>query len=156
VRAPARAGWEIEHLDVPMTQHDLAVTSWRAYCLRAYRSGIAYAEVAERMRLRGDSLWQHEAQRDFRHGLLFVSAPFVLLAALGFQPVVALVLLALAALYIGRTAYRCAWKAPGQWGLCLQYAIHAHAQKIPALFGQLKWRQARRQQADLALVEYKQ
>jgi len=93
VRAPARAGWEIEHLDVPMTQHDLAVTSWRAYCLRAYRSGIAYAEVAERMRLRGDSLWQHEAQRDFRHGLLFVSAPFVLLAALGFQPVVALVLL---------------------------------------------------------------
>ena len=150
------AGWEIEHLDVPMTQHDLAVTSLRAYCLRAYRSGIAYAEVAERMRLRGDILWQHEARRDFRHGLLFVAAPFVLLAALALQPWLALALLALAALYIIRTARRCAWKAPGQWGLCLQYAIHAHFQKIPALFGQLKWRRARRAQSEIALVDYKQ
>ena len=61
-------GWEIEHIDVPMTQHDLAITTFKAYCWRAFRSGIAYAEVAERMRLRGDPLWQHDARRDFRHG----------------------------------------------------------------------------------------
>lgn len=149
------AGWEIEHIDVPMTLHDLAVTSFRAYCLRAYRSGIAYAEVAERMRLRGDVLWQREARRDFWHGWVFVCAPFVFLAALWLQPVMAWVLLGLAALYIGRTAYRCAWKAPGQWGLCIQYAIHAHVQKIPALLGQLKWRQAQRLHTDLARVDYK-
>ena len=39
---------------MPMTRHDLAVTSFRAWWRRAYRSGIAYAEVAERMRRRGD------------------------------------------------------------------------------------------------------
>ncbi|MFZ4478394.1 MAG: glycosyltransferase [Rhodoferax sp.] len=149
------AGWEIEHIDAPMTRHDLAVNSLRAYWLRAYRSGIAYAEVAERMRIRGDVLWQHEARRDFRHGIVFVAAPFVFAVSLWLSTPLALVLAALALLFLLRTAQRCAWKAPGQWGLCAQYAVHAHFQKIPALFGQLKWRQAARQQFEIALVDYK-
>ena len=149
-------GWEIEHIDVPMTQHDLAVNSMRAYWLRAYRSGIAYAEVAQRMRTQGDRLWQHESRRDFRHGVLFMVAPFLLLAAAWLAPELALAMLVLAVLFLLRTAQRCAWKAPGQWLLCAQYAVHAHFQKIPALFGQLKWRQAVRQQAEIALVDYKQ
>lgn len=148
-------GWEIEHIDAPMTQHDLAVNSLRAYWLRAYRSGIAYAEVANRMRIRGDVLWQHEAQRDFRHGLLFVASPFLLLGSVWVSPVLTGILLTLAVLFLVRTAYRCAWKAPGQWLLCAQYAVHAHFQKIPALFGQLKWRQAARQHAEIGLVDYK-
>jgi glycosyltransferase involved in cell wall biosynthesis len=149
------AGWEIEHIDAPMTLHDLAVNSFRAYWLRAYRSGIAYAEVAQRMRVRGDVLWQHEARRDFVHGLLFIAAPFLLLGAIWIEPALALTLVALTFLYLARTALRCAWKAPGQWSLCAQYAVHAHFQKIPALFGQLKWRQAVRQQSEIALVDYK-
>lgn len=149
-------GWEIEHLDVPMTQHDLAVNSLRAYWLRAYRSGIAYAEVAQRMRVQGDVLWQHESRRDFRHGLLFLAAPFLLLVNAWLAPLLAGVLVALAALFLGRTAHRCAWKAPGQRWLCLQYAVHVHFQKIPALFGQLKWRQAARQHTEISLVDYKQ
>ena len=67
-----------------------------------------------------------------------------------------LALVALATLFLARTAKRCAWKAPGQWLLCSQYAVHAHFQKIPALFGQLAWRKAQRQQAELALVDYKE
>ena len=149
------AGWEIEHLDVPMTQHDLAVTTFRGYWLRAYRSGIAYAEVAQRMKLRGDVLWQHEARRDFRHGIVFTLAPFIFAAALWLSPALALLLAALALLFWARTARRCAWKGPGQWLLCAQYAAHAHFQKIPALWGQLKWRQAQREKAELALVDYK-
>lgn len=150
------AGWEIEHIDVPMTRHDLAVNSFRGYWLRAYRSGIAYAEVAQRMKLRGDVLWQHEAQRDFRHGLVFIFSPLLLAGALWLSPALAFVLLALALLFVARTAKRCAWKAPGQWGLCTQYAVHALFQKIPALFGQLKWRQAQARQTEIALVDYKQ
>lgn len=150
------AGWEIEHIDVPMTMHDLAVGSLRAYWLRAYRSGIAYAEVAHRMRARGDVLWQHEAKRDFAHGMLFVAAPLLLLAAAWLEPALALTMIALALLFLARTASRCAWKAPGQWTLCAQYAVHSHFQKIPALFGQLKWRQAARRQSDIELVDYKQ
>ena len=149
-------GWEIEHLDAPMTQHDLAVNSMRAYWLRAYRSGIAYAEVAQRMRVQGDVLWQHESQRDFRHGLLFMAAPFLLLASAWLAPVLAVTLVTFAVLFWLRTAYRCAWKAPGQWLLCAQYAVHAHFQKIPALFGQLKWRKAARQQSEIGLVDYKE
>ena len=149
-------GWEIEHIDVPMTQHDLAVNSLRAYWLRAYRSGIAYAEVAQRMRLQGDVLWQHESRRDFRHGVLFLASPFLLLASAWLAPVLTLVLVALAVLFLGRTAHRCAWKAPGQWWLCTQYAVHAHFQIIPALFGQLKWRQAARQNSEIGMVDYKQ
>ena len=150
------AGWQIEHIDAPMTLHDLAINSLRAYWLRAYRSGIAYAEVAERMRLRGDVLWQHEARRDFHHGIAFVLAPFLWAASLWLNTAMALTLMAMALLFLARTAQRCAWKAPGQWALCAQYAVHAHFQKIPALFGQFKWRQAARQKSEIALVDYKQ
>jgi len=149
-------GWEIEHIDTPMTQHDLAVNSLRAYWLRAYRSGIAYAEVAQRMHVRGDVLWQHESQRDFRHGMLFMAAPFLLLASAWLAPVLAVALITFAVMFLLRTAYRCAWKAPGQWLLCMQYAVHAHFQKIPALFGQFKWRKAARQQSEIGLVDYKE
>jgi acetyltransferase-like isoleucine patch superfamily enzyme len=148
-------GWEIEHIDAPMTLHDLAVNSFRAYWLRAYRSGIAYAEVAERMRIRGDVLWQHEARRDFYHGIVFLASPIFFIAALWFSSALALILLSLAILFLLRTAQRCAWKAPGQRVLCAEYAVHAHFQKIPALFGQFRWRQARRQRSEIALVDYK-
>ena len=149
-------GWEIEHIDAPMTRHDLALNSFKAYWLRAYRSGIAYAEVAQRMRLRGDVLWQHEARRDFLHGILFTAAPALLLATFWLEPTAALTLLALATLALARTALRCAWKAPGAHLLCAQYALHAHFQKIPALFGQLRWRRAARSRSEIALVDYKQ
>ena len=68
-------GWKILHIDVPMTRHDLAVRSFKAYARRCYRSGIAYAEVTHRMQALGDALWQHEARRDLLHGLLYVTAP---------------------------------------------------------------------------------
>ena len=107
-------GWQIEHIDAPMTTHDLAIRSWRAYARRAYRSGIAYAEVAQRMKQLGDPLWQHEATRDFRHGVLFLAAPLLFTAALAVQPLLALALAAAALWLLARTARRCAWKAPGR------------------------------------------
>jgi acetyltransferase-like isoleucine patch superfamily enzyme/glycosyltransferase involved in cell wall biosynthesis len=149
------AGWEIEHIDVPMTRHDLAISTLRAYWLRAYRSGIAYAEVAERMRLRGDVLWQKESHRDFQHGVLFMLAPFIFVMALWLRPWLAAVLLTLGFAYIARTASRCKWKAPGQTMLCWQYAVHVHFQKIPALLGQLKWRKAHQAKTEIGLVDYK-
>ena len=150
------AGWAIEHIDAPMTRHDLAITTLRSYWLRAYRSGIAYAEVAERMRLRGDVLWQKESRRDFIHGFIFMLAPLVFVLALALYRPAAWVMAVLALAYIARTARRCAWKAPGQTGLCWQYAVHAHFQKIPALLGQLKWRRAHRAQAEVGFVDYRE
>jgi acetyltransferase-like isoleucine patch superfamily enzyme/GT2 family glycosyltransferase len=148
-------GWQIEHIDAPMTTHDLAIRSLRAYARRAYRSGIAYAEVAQRMKQLGDPLWQHEARRDFSHGLLFLAAPLLFIATLAFQPLLALAGAAAALALLARTARRSAWKAPGQPLLQWQYAVHAHLQKIPALFGQIAWQRAQRQSGQLGLVEYK-
>ena len=54
-----------------------------------------------------------------------------------------------------RSAWRCRWRAPGQVGLCLQYAVHSHVQKLPALAGQIAWRRARRNQREIGLVEYR-
>ncbi|MGB4557956.1 MAG: glycosyltransferase [Burkholderiaceae bacterium] len=146
-------GWEIEHIDAPMALHDLAITTFRAYCLRAYRSGIAYAEVAERMRLRGDILWQHESRRDFWHGLGLLLSPLIFLLALSWSALAAMALVAGGLAIIARSAQRCAWRAPGQTLLHWQYAFHTFFQKIPALLGQLKWRQTRGQ--TMELVEYK-
>jgi len=147
--------WRIEHLDVPMTDHDLAVRSFRAYALRCYRSGIAYAEVAHRMKHMGDGLWQKEAVRDLRHGVLYALYPLILAIAFLAHGAAGLVLLALAALVVLRSAWQCRWKAPGQPLLCLQYAIHSHVQKLPALAGQLAWRRAQASRSQLSLVEYK-
>lgn len=148
-------GWQIEHIDAPMTTHDLGIRSLRAHARRAYRSGIAYAEVALRMKQLGDPLWQREAARDFRHGLLFMAAPGLFAAALLLQPLVALALLAAALALLARTARRCAWKAPGQPVLLWQYALHSHLQKVPALFGQIAWMLAQRRATEIGLVEYK-
>jgi glycosyltransferase involved in cell wall biosynthesis len=145
-------GWQIKHIDVPMATHDLAITTFKAYWLRAYRSGIAYAEVAERMRLRGDPLWQHDAKRDFRHGLLFTLTPFFM----WIHPLVTWTVCLAALTVVARTAKRCEWKAPGQTRLCWQYAIHVLFQKVPAFFGQLKWRRAQGKHAEISMVEYKQ
>jgi glycosyltransferase involved in cell wall biosynthesis len=148
-------GWEIEHLDVAMTRHDLAVRTLRAYWLRCYRSGIAYAEVAQRMRGLGDALWQAEAARDFWHGVLYAVYPLMLIVAFALHPLAALVMVASAVAVLARTAWRSRAKAAGKWLLCLQYAVHSHLQKLPALAGQLAWHRAHAQSQPLALVEYK-
>jgi len=148
-------GWQIEHLDEPMTRHDLGVRSFRGYALRCYRSGIAYAEVAERMKRMGDGLWQREAKRDRFQGAAYALYPMLLALAFAWNNAAGFALLALAALVILRSAWRCRWRAPGQVGLCLQYAVHSHVQKLPALIGQIAWRRASRNQREIGLVEYK-
>lgn len=148
-------GWRIEHLDVPMTRHDLAIRSLRAYALRCYRSGIAYAEVAHRMQRMGDVLWQGEARRDLVHGLVYALFPFALLVAAVWQPLLAAALMLAAMAVVLRTAWRCRWKAPDQPLLCWLYAVHSHVQKLPALAGQVSWRRSHARQREVALVEYK-
>ena len=149
------AGWQIEHIDAPMTRHDLAVTTLRAYWLRAYRSGIAYAEVADRMRRRNDPMWQREARRDFVHGVLLIALPFVFLVTLFCSLWLTALLCAAVGAVLYRTVLRCRWKAPDDPVLCWEYAVHAYLQKVPALFGQIEWRRASRASDEIALVDYK-
>lgn len=149
-------GWQILHLDVPMTRHDLAVRSFKAYARRCYRSGIAYAEVSHRMQALGDALWQHESRRDRWHGLLYLAAPVLLLLAFALHVLAGTLLAALGLVVLLRSAWRCRARAGGRVLLALQYAVHSHAQKIPALFGQLAWQRAHARRQRLALVDYKE
>jgi cellulose synthase/poly-beta-1,6-N-acetylglucosamine synthase-like glycosyltransferase len=149
-------GWKILHIDVPMTRHDLAVRSFWAYARRCYRSGIAYAEVTHRMQTLGDGLWQQEAQRDLVHGLLYVTAPLLLLLAFALHMMAGTLMAVLGIAVVLRSAWRSRSRADGNLLLALQYAIHSHAQKIPAFFGQMAWKLAHARKRRLALVDYKE
>ena len=149
-------GWRILHIDAPMTRHDLAVRTFKAYARRCYRSGIAYAEVTHRMQALGDGLWQHEARRDLVHGLIYVAAPVLMALAFALHVLAGALLAALGLLLVLRSAWRCRERAAGNVLLALQYALHSHVQKVPAFFGQIAWKRAHARAQRLALVDYKE
>lgn len=148
-------GWQIWHIDQPMTLHDLAMTRWQQYWLRAERAGHAYAEVSHQLANTSTPLWTKENRRLRFHLLallLFISIfiPVVILGMLG--PAAALSALALAGL--ARTAWRARWKGGSPLTLWL-YAVHAHLQHIPIGWGQWQWARAHRRGQRRALIDYK-
>jgi len=56
-------GYTIIHLDVPMTGHDLAMTTWRQYWRRAYRTGYGFAAVTHRHLRTTTGFWAREVCR---------------------------------------------------------------------------------------------
>jgi hypothetical protein len=148
-------GWRIEHIDAPMTQHDLAITGWQAWWRRAERAGLAYAQVADRYKDSPDPLWSAECRRNRVRGSVILALPAVLLAAALWQPLAAVVILAAVAAVVIRSAWRCRWKCPHDPLLALQYAVHSHLQQVPILFGQWRWHRLARQQRAPELIEYK-
>jgi len=80
----------------------------------------------------------------------------MLLLAFATLPLLGAGLLAAGGAVLVRTAWRSRAKAAGNAVLCLQYAIHSHLQKLPALAGQLAWKKAHASAQQLALVDYKQ
>jgi cellulose synthase/poly-beta-1,6-N-acetylglucosamine synthase-like glycosyltransferase len=148
-------GWQIEHLDVPMTGHDLALTTVQAYWKRAERAGLAYAQVAERFAQTPDPLWLAESRRNRVHGTAVLAAgPLGLLLA-WFWPLAGAAAFVLGLLFWARSAWRCRWKCPGEPGLALLYALHSHLQQVPILAGQLKYERLRRRREAPRLMEYK-
>lgn len=150
-------GLTILHVDRPMTGHDLAMTSWKAYWRRAFRAGFAYADVSHRLQNGPFPLWQREAKRNFIHaGVLGLA----LLGSIGLSWVLSMAwpLLLFPAFLLAlslRTAIKIAWKAPDNALTRLLYGLHSHAQQIPICFGQFAWYQDQRQQQQRQLIEYK-
>ena len=133
----------IKHIDNPMTLHDLAVKSFRAYWRRAFRAGHAYAEVSARFRNTSDPLWLRDSRRNFVHGggLLLLPCVVILTLFLFASPqsyLIAFIEVAFVLILIARTAKRCAWKSDNAL-TCWMYAVHSHFQQIPILFGQIAW-----------------
>lgn len=148
-------GWLINHIDIPMTGHDLAICSWQGYWRRAERAGLAYAQVAARFAQTPDPLWLAESRRNVVHGSALLATPGVLLAAASWQPAAAAIFVMMCLSLLVRSAWRCRWKARGHFGLAMLYAVHSHVQQVPILVGQYRyWRLAARAEAP-SIVEYK-
>jgi len=147
-------GWQIEHIDAPMTLHDLAIVDGRAWWKRAERAGLAYAQVAARFAGTPDPFWLREARRNRIHARILLALPPVALLLLALWPPAALLLLlAVAAVWV-RSTLRCVWKCPGDYPLAALYALHSHLQQIPILAGQRRWQRLQREQKAPELMEY--
>jgi cellulose synthase/poly-beta-1,6-N-acetylglucosamine synthase-like glycosyltransferase len=145
-------GWHIQHIDLPMTLHDLAITRFSQYWRRSQRAGYAFAAVSARFRATPDPFWSEDARRNRLRGLFWLLTPVLALAAsvalLSPWPftVWTLLLLAVAA----RTAFQNRWKQ-ADWTTLLLYGVHSHLQQIPIFFGQLQFLFNRNK----TLMEYK-
>ena len=145
-------GWRIQHIDMPMTLHDLAITRFSQYWRRSQRAGYAFASVSARFRATSDPFWSEDARRNRLRGLFWIFTPLLSLAASAFLlspwpfTVWLLLLLAVSA----RTALQNRWKRT-DWTTLLLYGLHSHLQQIPIFFGQLQFQFNRNK----ALMEYK-
>jgi cellulose synthase/poly-beta-1,6-N-acetylglucosamine synthase-like glycosyltransferase len=144
--------WHIQHIDHPMTLHDLAITRFSQYWRRSLRAGYAFAAVSARFRDTSDPMWSEDARRNRLRGLFWIATPLVALTAsialMSLLPLALwlLILVAVAA----RTASQNRWKrAP--WTTLLLYGFHSHLQQIPIFFGQLQFLF----NGNKALMEYK-
>lgn len=149
-------GLRIEHIDQPMTLHDLAITRWDQYWRRATRAGHAYAEVSSRFRGSKNPLWSSEVRRNWMHvGILLTAALGGIVLAIiegSLWP-----LLLPIAFYLGlivRTARRVEWKDPSLVTRLL-YGLHSHLQQIPILVGQIGFYRDHRAGRQRRLIEYK-
>ena len=149
-------GHVILHIDVPMTRHDLAITHFRQYWLRAVRAGHAYAEIAARYRNTNDPFWTRESRANLLRGSLYLTAGLGLCLTSVFLrssiPFLAGAL-GLATLSI-RTALSARWKG-ASWKTLLLFGLHSHVQQIPVLQGQLRHLLGRWRNENSQLIEYK-
>ena len=149
-------GYQILHVDRPMTGHDLDITRWAQYWKRLARSGHAYAEIADRFHDADQALWSEEAARNRNRFLAITFTTFtaVLLSVVLKRWLPMGVLLALFASFSFRSAYKAAWKSEDKITL-LFYGMHSHLQQIPIYLGQLQYKWSRWRGSRHVLFEYK-
>lgn len=150
-------GYTVLHIDAPMTGHDLAIRHFQQYWKRAYRTGFAYAEVAERFEGSDIPLWTRESKRNVVHALGLVglcSASVVAAIALASLLPLGCLALLLTTLVV-RTALKSSWKG-GSFSTRLAYGVHSHFQQIPIASGQVRYWRSKRGGPKQSLIEYKE
>lgn len=150
------AGYEILHIDAPMTGHDLAITRFAQYWKRAVRAGYAYAQLAQRTRNYAQPMWSAETSRNALRAMalsgVLIFLPLCALFNRNWIPL-ALALL-LTSILVVRSARRARWKSTDFFTL-LCYGMHSHFQQFPILAGQLAFRRDMALSRHRDLIEYK-
>ena len=149
-------GYRMLHIDCPMTGHDLQITRWSQYWMRATRAGHAYAEVSERFRNSEDPFWTSDCRRSMTLGSFWLISFTAAMAAsifFGFLPVS--LWLASLLLMSARSAWKARWKRTSLGNLLL-YGFHSQLQHIPILVGQLQYELNKRRKRPRKLIEYKE
>ena len=149
-------GYRIEHIDVPMTGHDLNMSRFSQYWRRAVRAGYAYAEISTRYRDSDDPMWLQQSRRNVRSAGFWFAWSAIAFAGAALKSVWVIPVLAVLPLLIIRSAWKCRMKAPGQAILLLLYGLHSHFQQVPILAGQLRYFFQRRSGQQGKQIEYKQ
>jgi glycosyltransferase involved in cell wall biosynthesis len=134
-------GFQILHIDAPMTGHDLAITRFSQYWKRAVRAGYAYAQLARLTRNYAQPMWSSETSRNAVRAVGFTSLLLLTIGSLLSRNWLALLAATLMiSTLVVRTALRSRWKGGDSFAL-LCYGIHSHFQQLPILVGQLAfWR----------------
>ena len=149
-------GYTIQHVDVPMTMHDIDMHTAKQYWRRCVRSGYAYAEVSSMHASTDDPLWSRESRNNVIRGSFWVAfAAVSVIAALGFRRwlPVEFFLAALALLTL-RTAAGVRIRVSA-WSTRLAYGLVSHLQHVPILIGQMRYWTARRNRQASGIIEYK-
>lgn len=147
-----QTGKTILHIDAPMTHHDLAIKTFKAYWKRAFRAGYAYAEISSRYQGSDDPLWRDEAQRNLIHASVILGMLLLLPLTL-LWPLVGMIIVISALTLVARTFRGCRWKS-NNVKTRLMYALHSHVQKIPIFVGQLSYHYDRCFGHQRRLIEY--
>ncbi len=150
-------GYTVLHIDAPMTGHDLAIQRFSQYWKRAYRTGFAYAEVAERFATTDMPLWSRESKRNVVRAIALVGLSLTsLIATIAFGSMIPVGCWALffTALVV-RTALKTSWKG-GSFATRFAYGVHSHLQQIPIACGQARYRRSKRGGSKQTLIEYKE
>lgn len=150
-------GYIILHVDLPMTGHDLAITKFSQYWKRAFRTGHAYAEIADRSRNSSTPLWEREVKRTVRNGTMLLLIAFLGVAASIVLHSIYPLLGALAVFFllVLRTALKVGWKSKDPVTRFL-YGVHSHLQQIPILFGLIGYWRDKQAGRKRRLIEYKE
>ncbi len=147
-------GYSIQHIDAPMTKHDLAISRWSQYWRRACRAGYAYSQIAWQTRDRQVQLWGRESTANVVRAVALLIGLLIFVFSMFISPWFAAAGTALACLVLMRSAWRARWKS-GSGVVLMLYAVHSHLQQIPIFLGQLSfwWDLTRNRRR--SLMEYK-
>lgn len=136
----SRLGLKILHIDLPMTKHDLNMTTWKQYWRRAVRSGYAYAEVLHRFPDNAPKSFLLKYKTTFFH--CFIGLGSLILAVGGmvvYKTFMFLIIWVAGALVmIIRSALRARLKTEDPL-LRFLYAFYSQFIKIPLAIGQLSY-----------------